>query len=465
MSELRIKKLIKQGEGISVEFKECASGLNQSVFETICAFLNRFGGEILLGISDKKKITGIDKTKIEKIKKELVNNLNNQQVISPTIYLSIESITINGKNIIYIFVPPSSQVHKCKGKIYDRNEDGDFNITNNHSLISALYMNKQNYYTENKIYSYCKLSDLRADLIYKVRKFAVNQKSTHTWNNMSDMELLKSSKLYSKDFVTNKEGFTLAAILLFGKDETILSVIPHHKTDLILRIKNPDRYDDRDDVRTNLIDSFDRIMNFINKHLPDPFYTEKTQRISLREKIFREVASNILIHREYMNAFPAKIIIEKDKVYSENSNKPHGFGLIDVNNFSPFPKNPVIARVFKEIGFADELGSGIRNITKYIRYYSKGVPQLIEGDIFKIIIPIIPQDTVQDTPQDTPQDKINMIKEFCKTPKTRVELQNHLGLKDREHLRISILKPLLEKGILKMTLPDKPNSKYQKYYI
>ena len=63
--------------------------------------------------------------------------------------------------------------------------------------------------------------------------------------------LLRSANLYSKDFVTGKEGLTLAAILLFGKDTTILSVLPHHKTDAIYRVKDLDRYDDRDDIRTN----------------------------------------------------------------------------------------------------------------------------------------------------------------------------------------------------------------------
>ncbi len=55
---------------------------------------------------------------------------------------------------------------------------------------------------------------------------------------MGNMEILKSAKLYSKDYQTNKEGFTLAAILLFGKDETILSAVPHYKTDLIFRKLN-----------------------------------------------------------------------------------------------------------------------------------------------------------------------------------------------------------------------------------
>ena len=131
----------------------------------------------------------------------------------------------------------------------------------------------------------------------------------------------KSAQLYKRDFQSGKEGITLAGILLFGKDETILSVLPHHKTDAILRRKNIDRYDDRDDIRTNLLDSYERLMSFVKKHLPDPFYLEKDTRISLRSKIFREAISNILIHREYLNAFPAKMIIEHDKVLFESDNR------------------------------------------------------------------------------------------------------------------------------------------------
>ena len=40
------------------------------------------------------------------------------------------------------------------------------------------------------------------------------------------------------------------------------------------------------------------------------------------------------------------------------------------------------------IGRADQLGSGIRNLYKYTKLYSGGEPELIEGDIFKTIIPL-----------------------------------------------------------------------------
>jgi ATP-dependent DNA helicase RecG len=250
---------------------------------------------------------------------------------------------------------------------------------------------------------------------------------------MSDMELLQSAQLFQRDYQSGKEGFTLAAVLLLGDDQVILSVLPHHRTDALLRRENIDRYDDRDDIRTNLIESYDRLMAFVAKHLPDKFFLEKDQRISLRDHIFREVAANMLIHREFLNPYPAKLIIETHRLFAENSNKPHGHGLIDPANFSPFPKNPVIARFFKEIGRADELGSGVRNLFKYCRHYEQ------VGKSAKII-------------------------EFCKTPKSASEIMDFLGLKHREHFRAKIIQPLLKQGLLKPTIPDKPTSSKQKYY-
>ena len=51
-----LEALMKQGEGISVEFKECRRSLNRDVYETVCAFLNRHGGSLLLGVNDSDEI-------------------------------------------------------------------------------------------------------------------------------------------------------------------------------------------------------------------------------------------------------------------------------------------------------------------------------------------------------------------------------------------------------------------------
>ena len=54
--------------------------------------------------------------------------------------------------------------------------------------------------------------------------------------------------------------------------------------------------------------------------------------------------------------------------------------------------------------------------------------------------------------------------EYCKFPRTRAEMQDFCGLNSRTNFRENHLLTLLEKGIIKMTIPDKPNSKKQKYY-
>lgn len=84
-------------------------------------------------------------------------------------------------------------------------------------------------------------------------------------------EIIRSLSLILTDSNTGKEGITLAAILLFGKDSTILSALPQYKTDDIYRVKNMDRYDDREVIIINLIDSFRRLMDFGKKHLNDVF--------------------------------------------------------------------------------------------------------------------------------------------------------------------------------------------------
>lgn len=173
---------------------------------------------------------------------------------------------------------------------------------------------------------------------------------------MTNEEILKSARLYQTNFKTNESGYTLAAALIFGKDEVLQSILPAYKTDALVRIVNTDRYDDRDEVKTNLIESYDRLMQFIRKHLPDPFFLEGDQRISLRDIIFREAIINTLIHREFTNAYPARIVIDHEKVTIDNWNLPVKHGLIAPKHFYTHPKNPNILQVFKEIRYADELG-------------------------------------------------------------------------------------------------------------
>lgn len=59
---------------------------------------------------------------------------------------------------------------------------------------------------------------------------------------------------------------------------------------------------------------------------------------------------------------------------------------------------------------------------------------------------------------------IEKILTFLETPKSILEIMNLLGWKNRTKFRKKFMTPLLEFGLLQMTLPAKPNSPAQKYY-
>lgn len=300
----KIKQLIKQGEGIEVEFKESNGSLTRSVFETICAFLNRKGGTILLGVADDGKIIGVNEDSLQAQLDTLARDMNNPQIISPTFFLSTDVVDIDRKKVISIFVPESSQPHAYKGAYYDRNEDGDFKLTNQ-QLITNLFLRKQDGYTENKVFPYLEMEDFETELFDTVRNLVRLTRADHPWINMSNEEILVSARMRLRDSYTGKEGYTLAAALVFGKENTIASVLPHFKTDALCRKEDVERYDDRDDIRCNLMRSYSRLLAFIRKYLPDRFYLEGNQRMSIRELIFREMVANLLVHREFSNAYPA----------------------------------------------------------------------------------------------------------------------------------------------------------------
>ena len=285
-------------------------------------------------------------------------------------------------------MPASSQVHTCNGKVYDRSVDGDF-ILKSGEQIKSLYIRKSHLYSENTIYPFLYETDFVPGIVEKVRKIIKINRPDHPWNDLSDIDFFKVAGLYRKDITTDTEGFTMAALLLFGKDHVIMGAIPHYKVDALLRIKDLDRYDDRENVKCNLIDAYDRLMAFVAKHLPDKFYLQGDMRISLREKIFREIVANMLVHREYTNAYPSSFVIYRDRVETKNANKPHLYGKLLPDNFEPFPKNPHIIQIFTQIGRSEELGTGVKNVYKYTKAYSgKENIEFDEKDVFIAQVPL-----------------------------------------------------------------------------
>lgn len=77
MTRDKLKDLLQKGEGIEVEFKTSQFELNKNAFESICAFLNRRGGHLLLGVKDDGTVEGVMEDSVQGIVNNIATNTIN----------------------------------------------------------------------------------------------------------------------------------------------------------------------------------------------------------------------------------------------------------------------------------------------------------------------------------------------------------------------------------------------------
>lgn len=177
------------------------------------------------------------------------------------------------------------------------------------------------------------------------------------------------------------------------------------------------RYDDRTTIRTNLIKAYDTLMEFAYKHLPEKFYLQDgaTQRGDLRSNIFREIVANLCVHREYASNEAGLFEIFSDRVRTYNTTKFTSSlktGLITIDELENYTKNPLLFKVFRELGWGEELGSGSRNIKKFAPfYYDKSVIEITNQDHFIFSITYNDdRDSVKNKAKDSVKPDIDGVK-------------------------------------------------------
>ncbi|MBQ6472773.1 MAG: putative DNA binding domain-containing protein, partial [Victivallales bacterium] len=370
-----------------LEFKRCGGNPGADTFESYCAFLNRDGGDLFLGVADDGTVLGVPEQAADSTVRNLIKVMNDRNQLDPPFYILPEVFDYKGKKIVHLRVPRSSDMHRFKGICYDRVHEADVKV-NTTEQLALMYMRKQNIYTEQKVYPYVTMTELKPELIQLARRLAASRNPEHPWQALTDEELLKSAGLIRHDYANGVSGVCAAGVLLLGRDDVIHDIFPAYKTDALLLRNNLEHYDDRLIVRTNLIEAYSQLIHFGEKWLPDKFFLENGISISLRGKILRETVGNLLIHREFTSSYTARLVIRRDMLLADNANRAYQHGTITPQNLLPLAKNPLIADFFKEIGRADELGSGVRNLFKYVSLYSGKPPVLLDEDVFTLTIPL-----------------------------------------------------------------------------
>lgn len=100
-------------------------------------------------------------------------------------------------------------------------------------------------------------------------------------------------------------------------------------------------------------------------------------------ELARNIINNLGNPNLFVSSKRSRFVIEPRRIYTENPCRATRQGQITPENLEPDSKNPIVAAFFRTIGFADELGSGVRKMFEYGKSFAGTNPVLTEGDIFR----------------------------------------------------------------------------------
>ena len=113
----------------------------------------------------------------------------------------------------------------------------------------------------------------------------------------------------------------------------------------------------------------------------------------------------------------------------------------------------------------------MRKMMRYGKSYGDADPEMIEGDVFRIVVKVPEfgrietkdEATNQVTGEVTPE--VRKMLSIMTGEMTRGEIQEKLGLRDEKHFRENYQQVGVKLSLIEMTIPDKPRSRLQKYRL
>jgi predicted HTH transcriptional regulator len=209
----------------------------------------------------------------------------------------------------------------------------------------------------------------------------------------------------------------------------------------------------------SLVKATDLVLDRIkveNKTYATITYPKRIERQIWDYPAIREAVVNAILHNDYTSEVPPKFEFFEDRleITSYGGLMP---GMSKEEFFTGFsvPRNKELMRVFRDLDMVEQLGSGVPRILKS---YGRECFTFTENFLrmsFPIALPLTDQVT----------DQVRELIKVMSGDMDREEIQRKLGLLHRGNFRTAYLKPALDAGFIEMTIPDKPNSRLQKYRL
>lgn len=474
------------------EVKSAKGGLPGSLWDTYSAMANTYGGVIILGVKENTDgswyTTGLKD--VSRLKKDFWNTINNQTKVSINL-LQEKDVTDyekDGDVILVIYVPAADRENKpvylnqdLFGSTFKRNNEGDYHCTR--AEIQAMLRDETRVTMDTKVLQKMKVADFDQDTIRSYKLWLESKRPGHVFLSQSNDDFLESigAARIADDGVIHP---TSAGLLMFGKEYKILYEFEQYLLDYREHLSPEVRWTDRimsqsGDWSGNVFDFFVRVSAKLTLDLKKPFKLVNMVRqdeTPVHDAV-REALVNCLVNTDFYE--PRGVVIEKypDKIVLQNP------GTVIVGKKQMLrgglsePRNGALMKMFHLIGYGERAGSGVPDI--YATWDIAGFADPIVEEQFGsdqpnrtiITLPLLSAETTIDNNEimhawiesSLSIENFQKILDYCKIPRSRIELQEFCGYKSASHFREKILTPLITGGQLILTIPDKPNSPKQKY--
>jgi ATP-dependent DNA helicase RecG len=480
-----LRRLVAAGESESVEFKK-TTGQRTEAGKTLCAMLNGQGGHVIFGVNDRGEIVGQRVT--TRTHEEVANELRK---IDPQVTPAWETVRVGGGlAVIIVFVPGGGGPYTFDDRPYIRS--GPTTQRMDKRLYEARLTERMHATSRWELLPVPKgitVADLDAGEIEVTLENAVRIGRMERPRRADIRSILTGLRLIEGGRLLN------AALVLYGKSERAENPFPQLAIRLA-RFRGTSKVPDFADNRQYWGHAFDllrRAESFLQDHVPiaGKLMRNRFQRVDRAwypPQATREALANALCHRDYSShGGTVSLAMFDDRLEISNPNGLH-FGLTPqslTRAHDTQPWNPRIAEVFYRAGLIEKWGMGTINILEWCRENGNPPPRWEVREPGSVVVtfwPAVPETgrTVAGTshgtsvalegpesrPESRPEsieDKILRLLSFG--PLSKAELADGLGHLDVSGALNRNIKRLLSNGIVAYTIPDKPNSRLQKYRL
>ena len=477
-----------QCEFQTIEIKSAGKGCPTRLYDSLSSFSNQdSGGIILFGLDEKEHFNIVGVYDIQDLQHKVAEQCKQME---PEVRPLFTVAGLDGKFVVSAEIPGVDVAERpvfYKGAGRQRGSFvrvGESDEPMNEYEIYPYDAFRRRIRDDIRVIEGAKTSLFQEDLLQSYLA-AVKSERENLSHNITDMEILELMG------ITSNGCPTLSGVLVFGKypqayfPQLGITAVVVPGTEMGDTGSDDERFISNKRINGTISEMLHGAVEFVKRNSRIKTVIDedgnRNDKPEFPMKAVREVILNALIHRDYSihtEGTPITICMYNDRI--EVTNKGGLYGRISVDllgKVRPETRNPALANILEILGETENRYSGIPTIQKEMMKANLPKPEFsVRNGEFKVILrnnlPIVYyEEFIDGQEMNRKSDRIfhrvgerdNALLEYCKIPRSREEIIGFVGF-SRYYTMNKIMKPLIEKGYINMTLPDKPKSSKQKYY-